>query len=270
MVNFINVSKGVKPNDVFVKFPFYMNGLPYSQDAAKENGFKTDVLQWGMTLRGAGSMRFRWKECNPNRDSMLKEIAAGKKVVPVELIHSKIVFNLDTGLETQGMVGDGLVTLNHKLMPVVTVADCVPIYFYDPSSGALGIVHSGWKGTGIIGLAIERAKKLYGLNTETTMTAIGPHIGSCCYFVDDERAAYFKKNFCEDSIEIRDGRNMLDLTRANLSVIQRAGIKESNIVVAQDCTACDEIFGSFRREAAFLPSGVDKMRAFTVQAAFVV
>ena len=53
-----------------------------------------------------------------------------------------------------------MITKNPSLMPVVTVADCMPLYLYDSVSGVFGVVHSGWKGTGIIGEALNLAKKI--------------------------------------------------------------------------------------------------------------
>ena len=49
-------------------FPFYKNNSPFAEGA--------DGLRplWGMTMKAAGSMRFRWNETNPNRDRFLSEL----------------------------------------------------------------------------------------------------------------------------------------------------------------------------------------------------
>ncbi len=204
-------------------------------------------------------------ECLPN--------SAAKKTVPLELIHSKTVYDLESGDETFGKQGDGMITRNEKLIPVVTVADCVPIYFYDTESRAFGIVHSGWKGTGIIADAISLAKKNCGANEKNILVAIGAHIKDCCYAVDEARAKFFADAFgarCVKKIDGADGEKfMLSLERANLAVLEKIGIREENIVVAKNCTCCESAFGSFRRQAAPLDIA-DKSRAFTVQAAFVI
>ncbi len=285
-------------NTSYFLIPFYKNGVPL-------HGGK----KWGMTLLTAGSMRFRWNETNENRTQMLLKIARENRIKPcpgvcaqpgkscdckakpvsLELIHSKIVYDLKTGEETLNKQGDGMITDNQLLMPVVTVADCVPLYFYDDVKGVYGVVHSGWKGTGIIAVAIEKAVQEYGCNIEDICVAVGPHIGSCCYFVDEERNEYFTKNFGPDCItkalpqEIQSGHEnlkyRLSLTQANLYAIKKAGVPEGNIVVATDCTCCTKftdnknVFGSFRRQAAFLPPEVDpdtRSRSMTVQAAFVI
>lgn len=262
----------------YAALPFYKNGKPFSESYPSDCSYPIPL--WGMSLLAAGSMRFRWNEENPNRDVFLQRLierefapnSTPKKIVPLELIHSKIVHDLENGGETFGKQGDGMITRNQNLIPVVTVADCVPIYFYDSESHAFGIVHSGWKGTGIISDAIALAQKNYGANEKNILVAIGAHIKDCCYAVDKARAKFFADEFGSGCVKkIDDGcgeKFMLSLERANLAVLERIGILEENIAIAKNCTCCESAFGSFRRQAAPLDIA-DKSRAFTVQAAFV-
>ena len=300
-------------------FPFYKNGVPFegrlqkkpARQKAGEGQKRFDSPKiarplWGMTLKAAGSMRFRWNETNPNRDQFLAELCARfggagkggqKQVVPLELIHSKIVYEAREACDTLNKRGDGIVTQNPSLVPVVTAADCVPLYFYDAGTGAFGAAHSGWKGTGIAAQVVSMMKEKYGSDPRDILAAIGPHIHDCCYLVDKERAKYFSDNFGSDTvIEASQGQNSrgpgffgqeqnhvqaqnsrgglyrLSLLRANINVLLGAGVLEENIVAAKNCTACEERFGSFRREAAALADrpGLDKSRLFTTQAAFVI
>ena len=302
-VNYISVASVIEQKSESLKYitiPFYQKGVPLSDGKFKK---------WGMTVFAAGSMRFRWNETNENRNEMLLKIARDNRIkdcpgncaepgrscdckakpVSLELIHSKIVYSIKDGTETLQKQGDGMITDNPLLMPVVTVADCVPLFFYDPVKGVFGSVHSGWKGTGIIAEAIEKAVSEYGCLRENICVAVGPHIGSCCYFVDEERKEYFTKNFGSQCVskalpeDIKKGHEnlkySLSLTEANLISIKKAGIPEENIVVATDCTCCRkfnsgrEVFGSFRRQAAFLPAEMtteERSKKMTVQAAFVI
>ncbi|MBR3544085.1 MAG: polyphenol oxidase family protein [Treponema sp.] len=234
-----------------------------------------------MTMKAAGSMRFRWNETNPNRDQFLAELCAlfggaekggQKQAVPLELIHSKIVYEAREACDTLNKQGDGIVTQNPSLVPVVTAADCVPLCFYDAGTGAFGAAHSGWKGTGIAAQVVSMMKEKYGSDPRDILAAIGPHIHDCCYLVDKERAKYFADNFGSDTVQEAGGLYRLSLLRANINVLLGAGVLEENIVAAKNCTACEERFGSFRREAAALADrpGLDKSRLFTTQAAFVI
>lgn len=304
-MNFVDVAEAAKVNGCkWALLPFYKNGSPFDGEALQ--GQKIRPV-WGMTLKAAGPMRFRWNETNPNRDSFLSELCqrygaekGGKRIVPLELIHSKIVYDVKEAGDTFNKQGDGIVTQNKSLIPVVTVADCVPIYFYDAGTGAFGAAHSGWKGTGIAAQMVETMKKNYGSDPRDILCAIGPHIHDCCYLVDAERAKYFADNFGSDcvqklsqaqdggvqetggpglfgqeknSFQAQDsgGLYRLSLLRANLNVLAAAGALEENIVAAKNCTACEERFGSFRREAASLDlPPQEKSRLFTTQAAFVI
>ena len=159
----------------------------------------------------------------------------------------------------------------------------MPIYLYEPDTGLFGIVHSGWKGTGIVADAIELACRNYGARPENFCLILGPHIRDCCYIVNKERADWFSENFTpdcvrplEENVEVEWNTGggplyRLSLEKANLAAIKKAGVPDENIWVHPGCTCCTKnaagafIYGSNRREtsAAGLP---DK---FTVQAAFI-
>ena len=290
----------------YITLPFYENGAPLCSTESEKHA------RWGMTLLKAGSMRFRWNETNEKRAATLKKILSEVKksvcsgncssaggicdcklrLAPIELIHSKDVFVTEKEGDTKNLKGDGLITKNSLLVPAVTVADCLPVFLYDKKIKAIGAFHSGWKGTGIAGNGVRKMQEEFGSKPEDILAAIGPHIGNCCYFVDKERSDYFTQNFGKKCIEkaenpaseeeadlIKRFPYRLSLTEANLFVLKQADIKEENIVVAEDCTCCTKfadgknIFGSFRRQAAFLPPQIDadtRSRSMTVQAAFVI
>ena len=325
---FVDVAKAARPNDYkWAELPFYKDGEPYGGERLQgQNGADDNRLQdqdaggqkdvrvkpehdmaslrsgrplWGITMLAAGSMRFRWNETNPNRDKFLAALCArygNKSVVPLELIHSQKVLEARAAGDTHGLQGDGIITQNAALVPVVTAADCVPLYFYDCGTGAFGAAHSGWKGTGIAARVVQEMARKYGSKPRDILAAIGPHIHDCCYTVDGERAKYFCDNFGSDCVrEVLQDRNggafganqktsqgqnggaaagqkyALSLLRANLNCLSAAGVLEENIVAAKNCTACDARFGSFRRQAAALDvPQEEKSRLFTTQAAFVI
>ena len=239
--------------------------------------------QCGLTLLAAGSMRFRWNEKNPNRRWFRYTASRhSTTIVPVQLDHTHIVYDVHEAGDTQGKIGDGIITANRDLVPSVTVADCMPLYLYDPVTGVLGIVHSGWKGTGIIADAIKLAEKNYGARAENFCVVIGPHIRACCYIVNEERARWFSENFTPDCVTpLEEGVEVswntgggplyrLSLEKANLAAIKKAGVPDENLWIHPACTCCTNVNGSFvygsnRRETS-VAGQPDK---FTVQAAFI-
>lgn len=165
--------------------------------------------------------------------------------------------------------GDGIITRCQGLVPVVTVADCLPIFLYHQGTGCRGVVHSGWKGTGIVGEAIKLAERVYGAKAKDFSVVIGPHIQSCCYQVEEERIQYFVTNFGSSCILPPDS---LSLAQANINLLLSLGVPEDNVFCCSDCTCCDPRLGSFRRETASLPAEMaleEKLRRFTTMMAFV-
>lgn len=266
----------------------------------------------GISLLNVGSMRFRWNEINPNREKFFTNCGIDKKnIVPVELIHSKKVcaissnnFNFSPKIENlsennfspkienknspnfeitrfsqnSGVIADGVICKNSSLVPCVTVADCMPLYLFNPVLGVAGVVHSGWKGTGIVEQAIKLAKVLYNAKAEDFCVVIGPCIGECCYNVDENRAKYFSSNFGSECVtKIQNPKNLkfpfqLSLRKANLLVLQKIGVKKENIAVCTDCTSCSTFLGSHRRETKNLAENIDletRLRSFTPMLAFL-
>lgn len=268
-------------SDSFLSVPFFYNGLPMKN---------ADFPLCFLTLASLGAMRFRWEETNSLRDSFFSSVFAGsgKTMMPIELIHSHTVYAvcLDSHdkIKLQGMhdsgdnavplrTGDGLISCDARIVPVVTVADCVPVYLYNPVKKCFGVLHSGWKGTGIAVEAIALAEKLYGTVAGDFCVVIGPHIHGCCYTVDKDRATAFAKRYGKGCVDFSlDYGSHLSLVAANLRLLVDAGVKPENILHCTDCTCCDNRFGSFRRETSYLPAGIpmqDRLKAFTPMAAFI-
>jgi YfiH family protein len=138
----------------------------------------------------------------------------------------------------------------------VTVADCLPVFLYDTEGGGFGLVHSGWRGTGIVLAALRLMTERWNARPEAVAAVLGPCIQGCCYRVDEERARAFEDEFGGPGgvyplgpVVRREGADpYLDLPAANARLLAGAGVR--NIAVCEDCTYTDERLGSFRREGA--------------------
>lgn len=150
---------------------------------------------------------------------------------------------------------DGMITNVTGLVLVTSYADCVPLYFVDPVKKAIGLSHSGWKGTvGHIGQkTVEKMQEVYGSNPEDIIAAIGPSICQSCYEVSEDVAEAFRANFTADEAEDilldkGNGKYQLDLWKANWYVLTDAGILPEHLAVTDLCTACHpELLWSHRK-----------------------
>jgi polyphenol oxidase len=207
-----------------------------------------------LSFASLGDMKFGDPRCAANRERFLHGAGIDpSNVRGLELVHSRTVLFLsqddDPALLARREGGaDGLLLRNPGLAASVTVADCMPIWILDRESGAFGVLHSGWRGTGIIATAIRLIAERFGSEPSSIAVILGPAIGPCCYEVSEERKASFSAEFGEGCVVRRGGADFLDLRSANISLAERNGI--GNLLSIEACTSCDKRLGSYRREGS--------------------
>ncbi len=141
---------------------------------------------------------------------------------------------------------DGLITNVPGIPLAGFYADCVPLFFYDPVKRAVGIVHSGWRGTaGKIGAAaVSRMSRAFGSDPSDILAAIGPSICGDCYEISRDVAEEFMDAFARGrwSRFLRDdgnGHYHLDLWTANEQILLDAGLKKEHLFITDLCTCCN-------------------------------
>lgn len=150
--------------------------------------------------------------------------------------------------------GDAIILSAGSPPGVIRVADCVPVWIYEPESGVGAVIHAGREGTrlGIVALTLGRLIEEFGAVAERVVAVIGPSAGVCCYEVSIEMAEAF-----EAAGGVREGR-MLDLWSTNRNQLLTGGVSPGNVDVTSLCTICCGRFHSYRgeqtsaRNAAFL------------------
>ena len=141
---------------------------------------------------------------------------------------------------------DGLITNVPGLMLVTIYADCVPLYFVDPVHKAIGLSHSGWKGTvhRMGKVTLERMAEEFGTRPEDVQAAIGPSICQDCYEESEDVARAFMDEFADqldDRLVYRkgNGKYQLNLWSANERILLKAGIRPEHLSITNVCTCCN-------------------------------
>lgn len=134
---------------------------------------------------------------------------------------------------------DGLISSDPSLILGTKTADCLPLFFVDPTTRTVAIAHAGWKGVAA-GIAIEavRAFLARGSRPSDIVVAIGPSIGPCHYQVSTERRQDMlaRTPFITEN-DFADGR--VDLRAIVVRQLVASGVRSTNVDAAAPCTACE-------------------------------
>ena len=136
---------------------------------------------------------------------------------------------------------DGLVTDDPGVALIISTADCTPLIFHDPVTGAVGAAHAGWRGTAadIGGKTVKAMVEAFGCEPGNIRAAIGPNIGYCCFETDaDVPEAMIAALGEEAKAHIRQvgEKYYVNLKEINACFLRRAGVR--HIEISTDCTAC--------------------------------
>jgi polyphenol oxidase len=123
----------------------------------------------------------------------------------------------------------------------VSVADCIPVYLAHPSTGAVALLHAGWRGVvaGVLEAGVRRLTTLTGCNVSDLVMHCGIGICGGCYEVGSEVRSQLlgPKKQSAGKVDLRDVLQ----SRAHA-----AGIH--NVTISTWCTAHDnDRFYSHRR-----------------------
>jgi purine-nucleoside/S-methyl-5'-thioadenosine phosphorylase / adenosine deaminase len=251
------------------KFPWLVHGF-----STRSGG--TSTLD-GQKVLNLSFMEWDAKEnVVANRKLLQKAVgAADFTLVVMKQIHSDVIHPFET-VPRQACKGDASITKAKELLLATQTADCLPILLVDPKKKVVAAIHAGWRGTlaRIAQKTVGRMQLEFGCQPRDLLAAAGPSIGGCCYEVGAEFVSKFAAQFADAAEyfdEARTGEepnplqwlNMappghqpppknvhLDLRKANRSQLLAAGVKDKNIFVSDQCTACrSNLFFSYRKES---------------------
>ena len=198
-------------------------------------------LDGQMILRLGGSI---------NRKKFFTKIGIDiRSVVSADLVHGKkikVVSSLDKSREVSNT--DGLITNEKDVCLTVTVSDCLPIFFFEPKQGIIGLAHAGWRGV-LANIAKEMIDKIiseYSVEASSIQVYIGPHIKDCHFEIQNDILEKF--SLYPEAIIRRGERVFINLSHIIISQLNSLGLRNDNIEIDSDCTYCSNKYFSFRRD----------------------
>ncbi len=223
------------------------------------------------TLNTASSIGDNLDAVSENRRRVQQILQCEKPMTTIKSEHAKQVYEV-TGANLFNKIcpqpqeipfGDILMTITPGAGLFWSVADCAPLFFYDPAHHALALTHAGWRGTAK-GAAIETTVEMqrrYSSNIKDLLVCVGPCIGACCYEVGENVKNEFQHDmriletasFTTQKLKDTAGKDQtslrFDVAQSNKNQLLAIGVPEEHIELSGMCTGCHtDIFYSYRVE----------------------
>lgn len=187
------------------------------------------------------------------------------RMVGCQQVHGNEVALVTDGDAGRGMLPDhpsiqdcdALITNTPRLYLMALSADCPPVFFYDPVCRAIGLAHSGWKGTvsRISTKVVEAMGQHFGSHPEDIVAVVGPGIGPCCYKVGPQvveavEAAYSRPwSLRLPLLELYEGEVYFNLWEGIRRALVEVGVPARNVAIDGLCTMHNtSVFYSHRGE----------------------
>lgn len=214
---------------------------------------QTSGLRIAVTTRGDGNMSYRYgseQEVRQNREQVFKRLGLSvNRVVPLSLNSTDGVHWLEdpsawTGVSRPGFASEGVWCPSRATALFLMVADCCPMAFSDPATGALGVLHAGRAeiASGFLERFLELGQE-HGVDLRRLYVFVGPGICVAHYAFDTLPDGHVG-TVVEDAagmfhVDLRD-----DIRRA----LRQAGIRDENVTEDPRCTYESNDLYSHRRD----------------------
>jgi len=148
---------------------------------------------------------------------------------------------------------DALITSAPGVPLLALSADCALTAFYDPSNGAVAVIHSGWRGAFLdIYAAVLAAMKLrFGSRPEDIIAGVSPMISAAHYPVREDfmekLKAFYPDGADKRFLALKEGRHYFNLRELLRLRLEALGVKKHEFMHL--CTYTEkDMFYSWRRD----------------------
>ncbi|HUF13579.1 MAG TPA: polyphenol oxidase family protein [Longimicrobiales bacterium] len=202
------------------RFPWALVGITGAGDDAA-----FDLGLFGEAPAGAVTARWRALLARTGFPGAVHSRQAHESLVQIhEAVHEGL-------LVTEGF--DAHATTQSGLLLTVSVADCVPIFLLDPPTGAVALLHAGWRGVaaGVLEAGLAALERLAGSGAERLWLHAGPAICGRCYEVGPEVHEAL-------GLPRPAGNETVDLRATLVTRAVQAGLDADRVSVSGHCTRC--------------------------------
>jgi YfiH family protein len=255
----LHLDNGIYRIAALDRYPELLHGISTRRSPGGED--------WNLSARrGTPDHPPGWERALSNRETLARVLGVPlKRMVGCQQVHGSAVAVVGPEDAGRGMSpeapsvqgADAMVTDCRGLYLMALSADCPPVVLYDPVRRAIGLAHSGWKGTvaRIAANTVEAMVDNFGSEPDDIVAAIGPGIGPCCYevgpnVVEAVESAFFGAWDPPDPLlEKRDGGTYFNLWGGIQRALLEAGLRPESVSVERVCTADNPVvFYSHRGE----------------------
>lgn len=186
-----------------------------------------------------------------HRQRLLKHLNIDPQdLITVHQVHGTNIIKVSKREETNpNTEADGLIVNQPGIYLGILTADCLPIAFYDPTRGAIGLIHAGWKGLDqdIIYSLIQAMQHHFGSDPQDLLVEIGPSIGPCCYTHPSDLKQKDDPKWQPYILEGADDSYGLDLWSFAENQLLESGVLKGNIDNPKICTYHTNQYFSHRK-----------------------
>ncbi len=172
-----------------------------------------------------------------NRQRICAELGIDMgQLISLNQIHGDRILKVDESVHGEIDGYDAMITDLAGRFLMIQVADCQAVMIWDEKRGVIANVHNGWKGSAqnIVGKVIRKMIDDFGCNAANIKVDVSPSLGPCHAEFSDPY-----NELPKELHEFIDDKNHVDFWKATKKQCMDQGVDESNIYIAELCTACN-------------------------------
>jgi len=214
--------------DLLESYPHVLHGT-FSRHGGISNGKHFSTLNLG---EGTADIQ---EHVKTNRETVRKSLGLTSIVYPHQT-HGVKIHRVSAKNGHTAVQADALYTSEKNIGLGITHADCQAAIFYDPVHEVVAIGHCGWRGSAqnIYARLIETMQREIGTQPHNLLVCISPSLGP-----DHSEFKNYKQELPKEFWDYQTKPYYFDFWQISRMQLQKSGILDKNIEIAEICTVCN-------------------------------